>query len=229
MSDRQSHVTPDMFAFMTDLAANNDREWFKANQSRYEEVVREPLRAFIRDLEGPLEAISPHVVADDRKSGGSLFRIHRDTRFSKDKSPYKTFAGVQFRHEAGKDAHAPGYYLHLDPGNIFVGAGCWRPAREALESIRDAIVEDPDRWTEARDAVVSAGFAFEGDSLKRPPRGYPPEHPQIEDLKRKDFIAVRHLSDEAVFAPNLVTAFAGMCSEAAPLMRFLTSAIGVRW
>ena len=229
MSDRESHITPDLFAFMTDLAANNDREWFKANQSRYEEEVREPLRAFIRDLESPLEAISPRVVADDRKSGGSLFRIHRDTRFSKDKSPYKTFAGVQFRHEAGKDAHAPGYYLHLDPGGVFVGAGCWRPAREALESIRDAIVEDPDRWTEARDAVVSAGFAFEGDSLKRPPRGYPPEHPQIEDLKRKDFIAVRHLSDESVFAADFVAAFARMCSEAAPLMRFLTSAIGVRW
>jgi uncharacterized protein (TIGR02453 family) len=229
MSDRQSHITPDLFAFMTDLAANNDRDWFKANQSRYEEVVREPLRAFIRDFEGPLEAISPHVVADDRKSGGSLFRIHRDTRFSKDKSPYKTSAGVQFRHEAGKDAHAPGYYLHLDPGNVFVGAGCWRPAREALESIRDAIAEDPDRWSEARDAVVSAGFAFEGESLKRPPRGYPPEHPQINDLKRKDFIAVRRLSDQSVFEPDFVTAFAGMCSEAAPLMRFLTSAIEVQW
>jgi len=229
MSDRQPHITPELFAFMTDLAANNDREWFKANQSRYEETVREPLRAFIRDLDRPLESISPHVVADDRKSGGSLFRIHRDTRFSKDKSPYKTFAGVQFRHEAGKDAHAPGYYLHLDPGNVFVGAGCWRPAREALESIRDAIAEDPDRWAEARDAVVAAGFAFEGESLKRPPRGYAPEHPRIDDLKRKDFIAVRHLPDEAVFEPDFVTIFAGMCSDAAPLMRFLTSAIGVRW
>lgn len=229
MSDRQPHITPDLFAFMSELAENNDREWFQANRSRYEEVVREPLRAFIRDIEVPLESISPHVAADDRKSGGSLFRIHRDTRFSKDKSPYKTFAGVQFRHEAGKDAHAPGYYLHLEPGNVFVGAGCWRPARDALESIRDAIAENPDAWAEARDAVLGAGFAFEGDSLKRPPRGYSPDHPAIDDLKRKDFIAVRHLSAETAFETDFVTTCAGMCSDAAPLMRFLTSAIGVQW
>lgn len=229
MSDGQGRITPELFAFMLELAENNDRDWFQANRSRYEEVVREPLRAFIRDIEVPLESISPHVAADDRKSGGSLFRIHRDTRFSKDKSPYKTFAGVQFRHEAGKDAHAPGYYLHLEPGNVFVGAGCWRPAREALESTRDAISENPGAWAKARDAVVGAGFAFEGDSLKRPPRGYSPDHPQIDDLKRKDFIAVRHLSAETAFEADFVTTCAGMCSDAAPLMRFLTSAIGVRW
>lgn len=229
MSDRQRHITPELFAFMSELAENNDRTWFQANRSRYEEEVREPLRAFIRDFEVPLESISPHVVADDRKSGGSLFRIHRDTRFSKDKSPYKTWAAVQFRHEAGKDAHAPGFYLHLEPGNVLMGAGCWHPARDALENIRDAISENPERWAAARDAVVGAGFEFEGDSLKRPPRGYSPDHPAIDDLKRKDFIAVRYLSEKTAFEPDFVTAYAGMCSDAEPLMRFLTSAIGVRW
>lgn len=229
MSKTPPSFDSDLFKFLKDLRQNNRRDWFLNNKERYEDEVKHPSLQFISDFGPHLRKISPNFTADPRPVGGSLFRIHRDVRFSKDKSPYKTFAGVQFRHEAGKDAHAPGYYLHLDPGNIFVGAGCWRPAREALESIRDAIVEDPDRWTEARDALVSAGFAFEGDSLKRPPRGYPPEHRQIGDLKRKDFIAVRHLSDEAVLAPDFVAAFAGMCSEAAPLMRFLTSAIGVRW
>jgi uncharacterized protein (TIGR02453 family) len=229
VSEGQGHITPELFAFMSELAENNERDWFQANRSRYEETVREPLRAFIRDLEGPLESISPHVVVDDRKSGGSLFRVHRDTRFSKDKSPYKTWAAVQFRHEAGKDAHAPGFYLHLEPGNVFMGAGCWHPAREPLESIRDAIAENPDRWFEIRDAVRAAGFEFEGDSLKRPPRGYPADHPAIEELKRKDFIAVRYLSEDTTFAPSFVSAYADMCGEVEPLMRFLTSAMGVRW
>lgn len=229
MSARRGHITAELFAFMSELAENNDREWFQANRSRYEETVREPLRAFIRDMEGPLESISAHIVADDRKSGGSLFRIHRDTRFSRDKSPYKTWAAVQFRHKAGKDAHAPGFYLHLAPGNVFMGGGCWHPAREVLESIRDAIAEDPDRWFESRDAVLASGFEFEGDALKRGPRAYPPEHPAIDDLKRKDFIAVRHLSVEDALGEDFVTAYAGMCAELAPLMQFLTSAIGVRW
>jgi uncharacterized protein (TIGR02453 family) len=229
MSDRHGHVTPQLFEFLSELAENNDRAWFEAHRSRYEDAVREPLRAFIREVEAPLESISTHIVADDRKSGGSLFRIHRDTRFSKDKSPYKTWAAVQFRHEAGKDAHAPGYYLHLQPDNVLMGAGVWHPAREALESIREEIVERPGAWFETRDAMVAAGFQFAGESLKRPPRGYDPDHPAIDDLRRKDFIAVRHLSEEIACGPEFAGAYAGLCSDAAPLMRFLTSAIGVRW
>jgi uncharacterized protein (TIGR02453 family) len=229
MGEVEAHITPELFGFLSELAENNDRAWFEAHRSRYEEAVREPLRAFIRDIDAPLEQISPHVVADDRKSGGSLFRIHRDVRFSKDKSPYKTWAAVQFRHEAGKDAHAPGFYLHLQPGNVMMGAGVWHPAREALEGIRDAISERPDEWFEARDELLAAGFEFEGESLKRPPRGYAVDHPAVDDLRRKDFIAVHHMSEEAACAPDFVNAYAGLCSAAAPLMRFLTSAIGVRW
>lgn len=229
MEKANGHVTTELFGFLAELKSNNDRSWFEAHRSRYEEAVREPLRAFIRDFDPLLEEISPHVVADDRKSGGSLFRIHRDTRFSKDKSPYKTWAAVQFRHEAGKDVHAPGFYLHLEPGNVLAGAGCWHPDGDALGKIRDAIVEAPDDWFAARDALVEAGFHFEGDSLKRPPRGYPVDHPAVEDLKRKDFIAVQHLSETAALRPDFLHVFARMCGEAEPLMRFLTSALGVRW
>jgi len=229
MDGAAGHVTPELFAFLAELKDNNDRPWFEAHRSRYEKTVREPLRAFIREFDPLLESISPHMVADDRKSGGSLFRIHRDTRFSKDKSPYKTWAAVQFRHEAGKDAHAPCFYLHLEPDRVLIGAGCWHPASDALGKIRDAIAEDAAGWFEARNAVIRAAFELEGESLKRPPRDYPPDHPAIEDLKRKDFIAVRYLSEADVMQAGFVSRYARLCAATEPLMRFLTSALDVRW
>ena len=116
-----------LFTFLKELRANNDREWFAANRERYETQVREPFVRFISDFEPILHQISPHFRADPRPSGGSLFRIYRDTRFSKDKSPYKTAAAAHFPHERGRDVHAPGYYLHLEPGSVFAGAGLWRP------------------------------------------------------------------------------------------------------
>jgi uncharacterized protein (TIGR02453 family) len=108
-----------------------------------------------------------------------------------------------------------------------MGAGCWHPDRDALERIRDAIVEDPDAWFAARDAVLAAGLQLAGDSLKRNPRGYPPEHPAVDDLKRKDFIAVRPMSEKEALDPVFISTFARACGDAAPLMRFLTSALGV--
>ena len=121
------HFTPELFAFLRELAANNDREWFQANKERYETVVKEPAMGFIGDFGAPLSGISKHFVADPRPVGGSLLRIYRDTRFAKDKTPYKTMVGIQFRHEVGKDIHAPGFYLHLDPGSrvrCSRGSGC---------------------------------------------------------------------------------------------------------
>ena len=112
---------PDLFAFLRELREHNDREWFKARKDRYEAAAKEPALAFVEDCAHLLPAVSPHLVADER----SLFRIHRDTRFAKDKSPYKTQAGIHFRHEAGKDAHAPGFYLHLEPAGAFAGIGIW--------------------------------------------------------------------------------------------------------
>ena len=139
----QPHFAPALFAFLRELRENNNREWFQANKGRYEADVRDPLLRFIADFALPLHELSTHFVADPRPVGGSLFRIYRDVRFSKDKSPYKTQAAAHFRHERGKDVHAPGFYLHLEPDDVFAGAGIWHPDMKSLTKIRDAIVANP--------------------------------------------------------------------------------------
>lgn len=220
-------LTSDLFRFLEELKAHNDRIWFKSNQARFEQTVREPLLAFIAAFEEPLANISPSMLAIAKKSGGSMFRIHRDTRFSKDKSPYKTWAAVQFRHEAGRDAHAPCYYLHLAPGDVFVGAGIWHPDRAALDAIRVLIDEKPAKWVKARDAVLLAGWDLEGEALKRIPRGYAAEHPLADDLRRKEFIAVRRLSEQDVVQSGFLQRYTDLCREPIELMKFLTEALGL--
>ena len=215
--------SPALFRFLRELEANNDRSWFAANKTRYEDEVRSPALDFVSEFAPRLERISACFVADPRPSGGSLFRIHRDTRFSKDKSPYKTYTGIQFRHEWGKDAHAPGFYLHLQPKQVFMGAGIWHPDATTLARIRDAIVEDGEAWLTARGAGEHLRLA--GDSLKRAPSGYDQEHPLIDDLKRKDFICVATLSERDVCAPGFVDEFGQLCEQASPLVRFLCSAL----
>mgnify|MGYP003430300666 FL=1 len=126
--------------FLGDLAENNNRDWFEANKGRYEADVREPARAFVRAMAPRLLKISRELVADDRKIGGSIMRVHKDVRFSRDKSPYKTNLGIQFRHRTGKDVHAPGLYVHIQPGTLFLGAGMWHPEPDALHALRTAIL-----------------------------------------------------------------------------------------
>lgn len=216
-----------MFGFMKDLAANNERAWFAENKERYEFTVREPALDFIESFRPHLHAISKHFVADARPVGGSLFRLHRDTRFAADKSPYKTHTGLHFRHERAKDAHAPGFYLHLEPGQVFAGAGIWHPDGETLRKIRDAIVDDPAAWKRARGGTFAKTFTLGGDSLKRPPAGYDPAHPMIEDLKRKDFIGIVTLTQKDATAAGFVERFASLCRDASPLMKFLCRSIGI--
>ena len=219
---------PELFRFLRDLKANNDRMWFAENKERHEDAVRGPALDFVADVAPYLERVSPHFVADPRPSGGSLFRIHRDTRFAKDKSPYKTYVGIQFRHELGKDAHAPGFYLHLEPKAVFVGAGIWHPDQATLARIREAIADDPEAWRRATDGKSFRGsFRLAGESLKRAPAGFDPAHPLIEDLKRKDFICVASLTEKDVCAPGFVEDFAGTCRNASPLVRFLCATLDV--
>jgi uncharacterized protein (TIGR02453 family) len=226
----EAHFSPALFRFFRDLKKNNDRDWFQANKERYEAHVREPIQRFIVDFAPRLEKISPHFVADARKAGGSMFRIHRDVRFGKDKSPYKTAAGVQFRHESGRDAHAPGFYLHLGPGEVFAGMGLWHPDTATAGKIRDAIVADGKGWRRASAGDKLRGICkLEGESLKRPPRGYDPDHPLIEDLKRKDFLALTRFTEQDACDPHFLERFTAVCKAGAPFSAFLTGAVGLPW
>jgi uncharacterized protein (TIGR02453 family) len=221
------HFTPALFKFMRDLAANNDREWFAANKDRYVNDLKDPALRFIVDFGGCLVKISPQFLADPRPNGGSLFRIYRDIRFSKDKRPYKGHTGLHFRHTAGKSAHTPGFYLHLQPGESFVGVGLWRPDSPTLKLIRNALVEDPGLWKKAVGGKkFRTDFKVSGESLKRPPKGFDPDHPLIDVLKMKDFTAFAPLTQKQVTAPGFVDEFAGLCKSGSSLVKFLCEAIG---
>ena len=224
-------MSPDLYGFLEDLERNNNREWFQENKHRYEASVKAPLLQLIRDFAAPLALISPRYAAIP-KVGGSLFRIYRDVRFSKDKRPYKTSAGVHFRHEAGKSAHAPGFYLHMAPREVFVAMGLWGPDTKTLSKIRQAIVDDPKEW---KRVIVDPAFrdAFDRDAhtdpLKRPPRGFDPQHPFVEDLKRRHFVAAQQLSPEETLRPAFLDFLAQRFSLGASYMRFLTTAVGLAW
>jgi uncharacterized protein (TIGR02453 family) len=214
------YFTPELFEFLRQLKRNNRRDWFAKNKDRYLRVVQAPALEFISAMSTPLEKMSPHFVADARPTRGSLFRIYRDTRFSADKKPYKTHIGIQFRHEKGKDAHAPGFYLHLEPQGCFAAAGIWHPDNRTLTRLRTAIVAQPDRW---RKAV--RGIELGGESLTRPPKGFAPQHPLIQDLKRKDYVASVLLTDKQICGAKVVQDVTAAFLALLPLVEFTTRAL----
>ncbi len=221
-----TYFSPDLFKYLRGLKRNNTREWFHDNKPRYEQALRVPAQKLIADFGPQLDRWAPAHIADPRPVGGSLFRIHRDTRFSKDKSPYKTHCGIQFRHRSGKDVHAPGFYLHLEPKGCFVGAGIWHPDTASQLQIRTAITEKSDAWKRAsRSKAFLRDWRFAGESLQRPPRGFDADHPCLEDLKRKDFIVVQDLSEDEVCADGFLSTFAKKCRSSVPFMKFLCEAV----
>ncbi|TWT47642.1 DUF2461 domain-containing protein [Botrimarina hoheduenensis] len=214
--------------FLEELSRNNNKRWFDTNKDRYERDLRIPALGFIAAMAKPLAAISPHFRAEAKKVGGSLMRIHRDVRFGNDKTPYKTNVGIHFRHESAKDVHAPGFYFHIDLNEVFLGAGVWHPESTPLAAIRTAIAEEPKRWKRVRDGKrFRTAWDLGGDTLKRPPRGYEADDPMIEDLKRKDHIAVTNLSHDDLFADDVVDRVSTAFRSAKPYVGFLCEALKV--
>ena len=218
---------PEFFRFLRELAKNNNREWFQAHKSAYETDVLAPSLRFVERLAPRVASISPTLVGDARPVGGSLMRIYRDVRFSKDKSPYRTSMGLHFfhRNSEGREGGLPGFFLHLPPGDSFVGAGMWMPPAPDLARIRTAIVRNPTGWSKAR----AMGLSEDENSLKRVPSGFDPDHAFSADLKRKSFVASTALKDSDVTSPRFPDRFIAVCKALDPLNRFLARAVGIEY
>lgn len=221
----QAYFNPKLFQFLAQLRRNNRRPWFLKHKSEFEELVRQPGLRFITDLQLRLRDVSPWLVADPKPNGGSLFRIYRDVRFSKDKSPYKTHAGMNFWHASATEAvHGPGLYLHLEPKGCFLAGGTWQPDPRSLARIRDAIA-----WKQAEWRAAKRGLELGGDTLTRPPRGYSADHPLIDDLKRKDFVASVDLSQAQVCSGRFLEDFLRTARKMSPMLKFLSEAVKLRF
>jgi uncharacterized protein (TIGR02453 family) len=225
-----AYFTDKTFKFLRGLARHNEREWFQANKADYEQHLRQPFQRLIADLQPGLLDISKHYRADPKGVGGSLFRIHRDTRFSKDKTPYKPWGGARFFHARSKQIEAPSFYLHVQPGHCFLGGGLWHPEPETQRKVRHFLFENPGAWKAAvRTAAFRRKFTLDGDSLSRPPRGFPAEHELIADIKRKDFVATMALDDAQVLGPRLRQTVLEHFRSDAPLIDYLCAALDLEF
>lgn len=221
------HFTRATFDFLFDLDVHNSKRWMDANRDRYERHVKQAMYDFVEAVADPLHArVSTHLRAVPRIHGGSVFQIHRDTRFSDDKTPYKRNAGCYFSHDlGGSGVAAPGLYLHLEPGNCFTGGGIYRPPTTALNAVRDKIVDHRSSWSRVRNRVEADGWVLGGDRLKTSPRGYDPDDTMIEDLRRTSFVISREFDEATALREDFVDVYVGWAEEQAPFLRYLCRAL----
>lgn len=221
--------------FLRRLARNNRREWFEKHRAEYEVEVLAPLRGLVEEMDVRLATIAPELLGNPRRS---IFRIHRDVRFSADKSPYKTNAACQFYHQdagrgVGQDAEGAGagLYFQLADRDCFVAGGIWMPARSTLDKIREAIAVDHEEL-----AAILSVPAFrrrfkrldDEAMLKRMPRGYDESHPAARWLRYRSFTVTRQLTDDEVLDPRLPATLARDFAAMVPFVRWLNRAIGYR-
>ena len=222
---------PNAIDFLAELAVNNDREWFTPRKSEYERLLKQPMEALVAALADRLAARDIPLLADAKRS---IFRIYRDTRFSKDKSPYKTNLGATFpwlaRDSAGQpvvaeaSAHANGGYFSFQPGEMYVGGGMWMPEKARLDAFRRAVVDEPDRVRAALEEpgfVAAFGAVSAHEHLKKVPPGFPSDHPMADLLRFKDVVFGRNLADDEVCSPSLPDTLADAYAAGMPVFRFL--------
>src|SRR5258708_4816773 len=221
----QAYFNPKLFHFLEQLGRNSRRAWFLKHRPEFEELVRQPGLRFVTDVQLRLREVSTWLVADPKRNGGSVFRVYRAVRFSKDKSPYKTHVGMNFWHASATEVvHGPGLYLHLEPKGCFLAGGIWQPDSRSLARIRDAIAWKQEEWSAAK-----CGLRLGGETLTRPPRGYSADHPLIEDLKRKDLIASIDLTQTQVCGSRFLEDFLKAARKMTPLLKFLSEAVKLRF
>lgn len=214
---------PEGLKFLKQLKAHNTRDWFAAHKDEYIEYVKLPMESLIAALAGPIEKFAPEISVNPKKC---MFRIHRDVRFSKNKDPYKTHVSAIF-HPKGHWEDGAGFYLHLEPGQVYLGGGVYMPDGQQLKKIRGAIVAKPKAFL---GIVKSAGFKktfgeLEGEKLSRAPLGYTPDDPMIEWLKFKQFFVAVEWGESASRKKDFVTRIAAVYKEMLPLVRFLNSSL----
>lgn len=219
------------FKFLRQLARHNEKPWFNAHKSDYETHVRQPFLRLIGDLQPALAEISEHYRADPRTVGGSLFRIYRDARFSHDKSPYKLWQGARLFHERRRQVPAPSFYIHLQPGNSFVGSGIWHPELPTQRKIRQFIFDNPGSWKAAAyDPKVRRRFDMGDDEkMVRPPRGFPADFEFIDDLKQRNWFLLRPLDDETMTGPRLRQTLEKDIAALAPFTDYLCAALDLEF
>ncbi len=215
----------DLFDFFEDLQAHNDREWFQAHKAQYESVVKDACHAFIEALAPRLSPLSSQIDVSKR----AMFRIYRDTRFSADKTPYKTNAALHFRHKGAEGVSSPGFYLHLAPEECLMGVGIYGPDSATLRKLRDRIVADREGFAALEHALRSSGFTWFGESLTRIPRGFDKDDPAAEALKRKHAIVSAPLTHDAAVSDDFLDRFVGLCASAAPLVADQCKTLGLPW
>ena len=229
MPDAFPGFSPDAVDFLVELAQNNDRSWFQPRKAEYERLLREPMEALVADLAERLAARDVPLRADPKRS---IFRIYRDTRFSKDKSPYKTHVAANFpwidpeRGEDGDGGHAGGGYINIEPGNHYVGGGLYMASKERLAAFRQAIVDDPQRVQAALEEpgfVAAFGKVDSHDQLKRNPPGWPADHPMADLFRYRDIVFGRPLADAEVESPSLPDTLADAYEAGLPVLRFLAT------
>ncbi|HEY4227094.1 MAG TPA: DUF2461 domain-containing protein [Candidatus Limnocylindrales bacterium] len=226
--------TPAAIQFLADLAENNDRAWFQPRKAEFERLLKDPMEAMIAALADRLAARGVPMLADPKRAP---FRIYRDTRFSKDKSAYKTHLGASFPWvesdpavEAGGDhaerTHGNGGYFHFQPGEMYVGGGMWQMEKPRIDAFRAAVRDDPDRVRAALEApafIQWFGAPSAHEELKRMPPGYPEGHPLAHMFRWKDVVFGRRLADDEVLSPELPDRLAEGYATAIPAFRFLAS------
>ena len=228
--ERRGPFDRDLLRFLAELKTHNNRAWFEKNRARYERVYKQAFASFVSDFAPRLAKISPYLVADPRPSGGSVMRIFRDTRFSPDKSPYRSYTVVHFGHKDAGEGRAPGLFLYVAPDEISAGGGVWHPEPPVAAKIRTAIAKDAAGWLRATARpAFRKKFDLTGESLKRPPPGVAKDHPLLNELMRKDFVASTTIPPSEFVAPSFAETYWRVCTDVSPMLRFLCTAIGLKY
>ncbi len=212
--------------FLKKLKKNNNRDWFNAHKNDYEENIKFPMQCFIASMQPHFADFAPQFDVSPKRS---MFRIYRDTRFSKDKTPYKTHMAAHFvLRGKPKGFEGSGYYLHIAPGEVFIGGGIYMPDNDQLKQIRSAIAAHPKEFLAVinKPSFKRMFSGISGAKLSRPPKGYLPDHPMIEWLKMKQFFTGVDLKEDICYRKDFPKVIAKHCQELAPLVDFMNKAMG---